>query len=64
MTTAAYVVEDGLIVHQWEEKPLVLARIDPLLLRECQAREWGNGVWIGIGTPHRRRKRGIGWGET
>jgi len=25
---AAYVAEDGLVEYQWEEKPLVLARLD------------------------------------
>jgi len=29
MAPAAYVAEDGLVGHQWEEKPLVLPRLDP-----------------------------------
>jgi len=29
MASAAYVAEDGLVRHQWEEKPLVLPRLDP-----------------------------------
>jgi hypothetical protein len=28
MTLAAYVAEDGLVGHQWEERPLVLGRLD------------------------------------
>jgi len=29
MALAAYVAEDGLVGHQWREKPLVLPRLDP-----------------------------------
>jgi len=29
MAPAAYVVEFGLVGHQWKEKPLVLPRLDP-----------------------------------
>jgi len=29
MAPAAYVTEDGLVGNQWEEKPLVLSRLDP-----------------------------------
>jgi hypothetical protein len=28
MAPAAYVAEDGLVGHQWEERPLVLRRLD------------------------------------
>jgi hypothetical protein len=28
MAPAAYVAEDGLAGHQWEERPLVLQRVD------------------------------------
>jgi len=28
MAPTAYVVEDGLVGHQWKEKPLVLPRLD------------------------------------
>jgi hypothetical protein len=28
MAPAAYVTEDGLVRHQWEEKPLALRRLD------------------------------------
>jgi hypothetical protein len=28
MAPAAYIAEDGLVGHQWEERPLVLRRLD------------------------------------
>jgi hypothetical protein len=28
MVPVTYVTEDGLVRHQWEEKPLVLGRLD------------------------------------
>jgi len=28
MALAAYVAEDGLVSHQWEQRPLVLPRLD------------------------------------
>jgi hypothetical protein len=28
MAPPAYVVEDGLVEHQWEERPLALRRLD------------------------------------
>jgi len=37
MAPAAYVAEDGLVGHQWKEKPLVLPRLDP----QCR------GMWRG-----------------
>jgi hypothetical protein len=40
MTPAAYVAQNGLVEHQWEERPLVLGRLD--------APVWGNartGKW-------------------
>jgi len=39
MAPAAYVAEDGLVGHQWEERSLVLCRGTP---------EWGGGrEWVG-----------------
>jgi len=42
MAPAAYVAEDGLVGHQWKEKPLVLPRLDP----QCRGipGEWEGGV--------------------
>jgi hypothetical protein len=44
MAPAAYVTEDGLVGHQWEERPLGL--------RGFYASDWGNGrvgrrEWVG-----------------
>jgi len=50
MAPTAYVAEDGLVGHQWEEKPLVLPRLDPHV-GECQGRESGKGSGWGVGTP-------------
>jgi hypothetical protein len=35
MAPAAYVAEDGLVGHQWEEKPLVIWRLDAPSLVRC-----------------------------
>jgi len=51
MAPAAYVAEDGLAGHQWEEKPLYLPKLDSPSAGECQGREEGKwGSWGG-GTP-------------
>jgi len=45
MAQAAYVAEDGLFGHQWEEKPLVLPR-----LNQCSGTSgWGGRKrgWLG-----------------
>jgi len=45
MAPAAYVAEDGLVWHQWKEKPLVLPRLDPPpSVGECPGGEVGRGV--------------------
>ena len=36
MAPAAYGAEDGLVGHQWEEKPLVLPRLDAPVLRNIR----------------------------
>jgi hypothetical protein len=41
MAPAAYVAEDGLVGHQWEERLLVLRRLDAP--GECQDRKAGMG---------------------
>jgi hypothetical protein len=46
MAPAAYVAEDGLVRHQWEESP-VKARWPHV--GEGQGRE--GGEWVGGGTP-------------
>jgi hypothetical protein len=54
MSLAAYVVEDGLVGHHWEERPLVLIRLYAPVLGNARARkqEWvgwgarqGEGIW-------------------
>jgi len=37
MAPAAYVAEDGLVGHEWEEKPLVLRRLNAPMLRNARA---------------------------
>jgi hypothetical protein len=52
MSLAAYVAEDGLVGHHWEERPLVLQRLyAPPGTGECQGQEAEMG---GLG----RRARG------
>jgi hypothetical protein len=47
MSLAAYVSEDGLVGHHWEERPLGLANF---ICLSTGAKKWG---WVG---------RGVGWG--
>ena len=54
MAPAAYVAEDGLVSHQWEEKPLVLQRLYAPVQGNARARKqewvgWGAGQGEGIG---------------
>jgi hypothetical protein len=43
MSLAAYVSENGLVSHHWEEKPLGLANFICLSTGECQGQEVGVG---------------------
>jgi len=61
MAPATYVAEDGLVGHQWEEKPLVLTRLDPQC-RGMSGREAGWSGWLGGEHPHKRRERREGIG--
>ena len=54
MSLAAYVVEDGLGGHHWEERPLVLGRLYAPVQGNARARKqewmgWGAGEVKGIG---------------
>jgi hypothetical protein len=55
MSLAAYVAEDGLVGHHWEERPLVFRRLYAPVQRMYRARKqewvgWGAGrVGEGIG---------------
>jgi hypothetical protein len=46
MALAAYVSEDGLVGHQWEEMPLVLWRFYAPSIGECLGLGSGSG-WVG-----------------
>jgi hypothetical protein len=44
---AAYVAEDGLVCHHWEERPLVLQRLYAPVQGNARVRKWervGRGV--------------------
>ena len=41
MSLAAYVAEDGLVGHHWEERPLGLAKIICPSTEECQGKKAG-----------------------
>ena len=43
MSLAAYVAEDGLIGHQWKERPIGHANFIGLSTGECQDQEVGVG---------------------
>ena len=45
MTLDAYVPEDGLVGHQWEERLLVLGRLDAPVLGNSRV---GRQVWVGL----------------
>jgi hypothetical protein len=47
MSLAAYVSEDGLVSHHWEERPLGLANFICLSTGECQGQEVGVGRGVG-----------------
>jgi hypothetical protein len=51
MSLAAYVAEDGLVGHHWEESPLVLQRVYAPVQGYANARKW---EWVGWGA---------GWGK-
>jgi hypothetical protein len=43
MSLAAYVAEDGLVGHLWEERPLDIANFICSSTEECQGQEVGVG---------------------
>jgi hypothetical protein len=51
MSLAAYVSEDGLVGHQWKERPIGRANFICLSTAERQGQEVGGGGW------------GSGWGS-
>jgi len=60
LAPAVYVPEDGLVGHQWEEKPLVL--LNTSVKGTVRSRRWECvGGWVGE-YPHRRRGKEDGIG--
>ena len=50
MSLAAYVSEDGLVSHQWKERPIGRADLICLSTGECQGQEVGVCGWVvGVG---------------
>jgi hypothetical protein len=50
VSLAAYVSEDGLVGHQWKERPLVLQTLYASVQGNTRAKKWewvGRGVWGG-----------------
>jgi hypothetical protein len=45
MSLAAYVSEDGLVGHQWKERPIGRANFICLSTGKCQGQEVGVGGW-------------------
>jgi hypothetical protein len=56
MSLAAYVAEDGLAGHNWEEKPLGLTKIICPSIGECQGQKW---EWVGWGAGCKGGHRGL-----
>jgi hypothetical protein len=48
MTLAAYVAEDGLVSHQWKERPIGRANFICLSTGERQGQEVGVGGWESV----------------
>ena len=49
MSLAAYVAEDGLVGHHWEERPLGIANFICPSTGECQGQEVGVGGYVSRG---------------
>jgi hypothetical protein len=54
MALAAYVAEDGLVGHQWDERPLALLKVLCPSIEDCQGQEEGVGGLVSRG----RREKG------
>ena len=44
MSLVPYVAEDGIVGHQWEERPLVLGKSYSAVQGNARARKWD---WVG-----------------
>jgi hypothetical protein len=49
MVLAAYVAEDGLVRHQWEERPLVLCSLDAPVEGNARTKKQEWVGWGGVG---------------
>jgi hypothetical protein len=49
ITPVAYAAEDGLIGHQWEERPFVLGRLYATMWGECQGQKLRMGGLVSKG---------------
>jgi hypothetical protein len=54
VSLAAYVAEDGLVDHHWEERPLDIAKMYAPIQGNARAKKW---EWVGRGAG---RREGIG----
>jgi hypothetical protein len=54
VSLAAYVAENGLVGHHWEEKPLGIANLYAPIQGNARAKKW---EWVGRGAG---RREGIG----
>jgi hypothetical protein len=57
LSLVAFVAEDGLDGHQWEERPLVLGRPHTPVQVNARARNW---EWVGWGAGKGESIRGFG----
>ena len=64
MSLVAYVAEDGLICHQWEERPLVLGRFYAPVQGNARARKQEWVVWRAGGGDRGFLERKLGKGIT
>jgi hypothetical protein len=46
MALVAYLADNGLVGHQWKERPLVLLKIICLIIGDCQGQEAGVGKLV------------------
>jgi hypothetical protein len=56
VSLVAYVAEDGLVGHQWEERPLILKRLYAPVQGNARARKQ---EWVGWGAGQGEGYRGL-----
>ena len=60
VSLAAYVSENGLVGHQWKERPIAGANFICLRIEECQGQEVGVGEGVGRGEQGGEREGHLG----